>query len=87
MKSGLGRHTVLDIPQRLIQLCFIIWPVKIEDTVCLLIYCDKVLVLSAIESGLSRHTAITIPQRLIQLCFIVWPVKKIRHCGLATLLC
>ena len=42
VESGLSRHIVLDNPIRLIQLHFIIWPVKKEDTMCYLIYCVKV---------------------------------------------
>ena len=34
LKSGLSRHTVLDITQIIIQLCFILLPVNKSDTMC-----------------------------------------------------
>ena len=75
IESGLIRHTVLYIPRRLIQLCFIIWPVEKSDTMCKLIYCAKVGYFWKLKTGLSRHTVLDISQRIIQFCFVIWPVK------------
>ena len=70
-KSGLIIHTILTILQRLIQLCSIIGPVKIADTMCLLIYCVKFGYFWPLKSDLIRHTLLDITLRLIHFCFVI----------------
>ena len=75
IKSGLSRHTVLSIPRRLIQLCFVILPVKISYTICYLIYCVKAGYFWPLKIVLSRHNLLAITQILIQ--FFLKPVKRV----------
>ena len=80
LKSCLSRHTVLAILRISIQLCCNIWPVKIVDSMCYLIYCVKVGYFWPLKSGLIRHLVLAIPPRLIHYVAISYQWKHYTLC-------